>query len=233
MHSQQINPTERGVLLGRCSLFKPLNEQELDALASIAAPHHFDNDQTLFLQDDKARGFHVIAKGSLKICRIGLDGREQVLQIMESGQICGEVPVFAGQNYPASAIAVEPLSTLYLSRENFLDLGKKHPEILMEMLGVLSKRLRLLVDLIDALSLKEVSARLAQHLLDLRPTPGACVVHIDTTKAMLASQIGTIAETLSRTLSKMQRQGIIAVQGSEVTILNHDHLQLLATGGKL
>ena len=233
MHNPNTNLTERAVLLGRCSLFKPLNQPELEALASIAVPHHFDNDQTLFFQDDKARGFHVIATGSLKICRIGLDGREQVLQIMEAGQICGEVPVFAGQNYPASAIAVGALSTLYLSRENFLDLGKKHPEILMEMLGVLSQRLRLFVDLIDALSLKEVSARLAQHLLDLRPTPQASVVRIDTTKAMLASQIGTIAETLSRTLNKMQRHGILAVQGSEVTILDPDRLHALATGEKL
>jgi len=107
-------------------------------------------------------------------------------------------------------------------------------EILFSMLGVLSTRLRHLVQLVDDLSLKEVSARLAKHLLDLSARAGGIrTVELETSKAMLAGRLGTIAETLSRTLAKLKRRGIVRVHRHRVTILDPAKLQALAAGMKL
>jgi len=131
-------------------------------------------------------------------------------------------------------MAVGPVRALCLPREGFLSLGKRHPELLLNMLGVLAVRLRHFVQLVDDLSLKEVSARLAKHILGLSARAGgAATVELDTTKAMLASRLGTIAATLSRTLAKMQRQGIIRIRGKRITVLDAARLRDLAAGAKV
>jgi CRP/FNR family transcriptional regulator len=98
------------------------------------------------------------------------------------------------------------------------------------MLATLSRRLRRFVGLIDDLALKDVSARLARHLLELAEVAGGDQIELETTKVVLASRLGTVAETLSRTLRKMQRKKLIVVDGRRITILDEDGLQDIADG---
>lgn len=216
-----------------CSLFSGLPSRTLDALAGMSILRRYEDGENLFSGGDRALGFYIVADGRLKVFRVGTDGREQILHIFENGDICGEVPVFEGDAYPASAVAVGTLDALYLARRDFIALGRNHPEILLEMLAVLSVRLRRFVGLIDDLSLKEVSARLAGYLLRMQAESEKSTVELDTTKATLAAGLGTIAETLSRTLRKMQQAGVITVDGSTITITDAERLKSLADGEKL
>lgn len=229
---------ERADLLDGSPLFAELPAEEKRALAAVMSLRSFDPEERLFLQGRQADGFYVVTKGKVKAYRVSHDGREQVLHMLVAGEVCGEVPVFqtgrvADPTYPASAAAVGPVRALYVPRGRFLELAMKRPEMLLEMLAILSVRLRRFVGLIDDLSLKEVSARVAKHLVDLSVREGAGTVTLDTTKAVLASRLGTIAETLSRTLKKMQTRGIIAVQGRTIRILEMEQLTALAAGMKL
>ena len=225
---------ERARQLGRCDIMSILPAADLRALAGFAMLREYASGELQFLQGQHAEGFYVIVSGKAKICRYGGDGREQVLHIFGPGDPCGEVPMFQGGNFPASAVADGKLRALYLPRDKFVELGKRMPMLLMKMLAVLSTRLRHFVQLVEDLSLKEVSARLAKHLLDLSArSDGADEVELGTTKATLASRLGTIAETLSRTLSKMQRNGIIRVSGRRIAILDARALGRLAAGAKL
>ncbi len=220
-------------MLRSCSLFDRLTPRELEDVARVSILRRYDNEEYLFVQDETAHGFYVVADGRLKVHRIGTDGREQILHMFGVGEICGEVPVFQGEAYPAAAAAVGATQALYVARRDFLALGRKRPEILLEMLAVLSLRLRRFVHLIDDLSLKEVSARLAKYLLDLHAHAGKTTVELDSTKATLASRLGTIAETLSRTLRKMQQRKVIDVEGRRITIMDRERLMELAAGEKL
>jgi len=131
-------------------------------------------------------------------------------------------------------LAVGRLETLYLPGDKFLELGMRRPEILLEMLAILSLRLRGFVRLIDDLSLQEISARLAKYLLDQEARQGhSGELTIDCAKTVLASRLGTVAETLSRTLRKLQDQNIIAMAGKQVRLLDRDGLQDVAAGMKL
>ncbi len=223
---------ERAALLANCPLFAELSSQDRDSFAGIMTLRGFDPGEMLFMQGDVAEGFYIVCKGTLKVFRLGHDGREQVLHMIHRGEPCGEVPVFQGKNFPASAMAVVEAEVLYVPREGFLTLGAQHPELLLAILAVLSARLRQFVHLIEDLALKETSARLAKHLLDLRARLGD-IVELETTKAVLATRLGTVAETLSRTLKKMQQRGIIAVDGRRIEILDPENLQTLSTGMKL
>ncbi|MFH1566415.1 MAG: Crp/Fnr family transcriptional regulator [Gemmatimonadota bacterium] len=219
--------------LRACPLFQGLEDPDLEELARIGRTRRFGRLEALFHQDEAAAGFHLIVSGRVKVSRYGADGREQVLHVLEEGAPCGEVAVFQGRAFPATAVALEPVRTLYFQRRDFLDLGARRPGLLLNMMGILAGRLRHFVELVDDLSLKEVSARLARHLLECRDSQGGEVVALGTTKAVLASRLGTIAETLSRTLARLQEAGLIEVEGRQVHLLDPPGLQALAEGHPL
>lgn len=219
----------------QCPLFQNLSAAEKAALASAARVQKFAPQQWLFQQGQKAAGFYAVLSGQVEVLRRAADGREQILHIFRSGELVGEVPVFHGQAYPASAKAGEETLALYLDGERFIEVATESPSILLEMLSVLSIRLRRFTELIDDLSLKDVSGRLARYLLrklDAADAPTTRVT-LDGTKAQLASRLGTIAETFSRTLAKMKAQGVLEVSGNTLTILDREKLQRLAAGEKL
>jgi CRP/FNR family transcriptional regulator len=217
----------------RSPLFEELPEKGAKALAEAASPRSLEAGASLFHEGEEAHGFYLIVEGQVKVSRYGGDGREQVLHVLGPGEPCGEVPAFTGGRYPASAEALRETTALYLPRDRFLNLGRQRPEILLGMLAVLSRRLRGLVELVDDLALKDVSSRLARYLLGLSEEKrGSRVVRLPTTKAVLASRLGTVSETLSRTLARMGDEGLIRVSGRCVTLINRTALQALAEGRK-
>jgi len=219
--------------LRACPLFTGLEGADLEELAQIGRTRDFGRLETLFRQGDAAEGFHLLVSGRVKVSRFGADGREQVLHVLGQGAPCGEVAVFQGRAFPATAVALEPVHTLYFRRRDFLALGARRPGLLLNMVGILSGRLRHFVELVDDLSLKEVSARLARHLLEQRGPRAADLVVLDTTKAVLARRLGTIAETLSRTLARLQAAGLIEVEGRQVRLLDAGGLEAVAGGRPL
>lgn len=228
-----VNRTEIAAALTACPMFADLPTEEVQALADVAAARGFVTGDLLFYQGDHADGFYVIGSGRLKICRFGPEGREQILHHMGAGDLAGEVPVFQGGRYPATAVAESELQTLYIPGDAFLELAERRPQLLLDMLAILSRRLRGFVELIDGLALREVSARVAAYLLRQVRTNGSATVRLETSKAALASRLGTVAETLSRTLKKMQTRGMITVDGRTIRVEDVSALRNLAEGEKL
>ena len=218
-------------MLKKVDLFAGLSAGQLEALSKVVLSRSIASGDVLFLQDDKADGFYILADGGLQVYRTGMDGRRQILHVFEKpGDVCGEVAVFEGGTYPAAAEAVRDSIVFYVPRDAFLRLTKAQPEILLAMLAVLSRRLRRFVGLIDDLSLKDVGTRLAQYLITQAEAVNANRITLSMTKGMLASQLGTIAETVSRTLRKMQEQGLIVVEGRQITIKQREELEEVAEG---
>jgi CRP/FNR family transcriptional regulator len=231
MKSEKTTETRRISILGMSPNFAGLDDAGLRALAKVSLLREYAEGEYLFQQDEPATGFHVLIDGAVNVQRVGVDGRQQVLHVFEGGGApCGEVAVFEGTTYPAAAVATAPTRTRYLPRDEFIGVVRQHPEILLKMLATLSRRLRRFVGLIDDLALKDVSARLARHLLELAEVAGGDQIELETTKVVLASRLGTVAETLSRTLRKMQRKKLIVVDGRRITILDEDGLQDIADG---
>jgi CRP-like cAMP-binding protein len=177
----------------------------------------------------------VVITGRVKIFKLSPEGKEQILHFFGPGEPFGEVPVFAGQHFPANAEALEESRVFFFSRKSFVDLVKRNPSLALNMLAVLSKRLLRFAALIDDLSLKEVPGRLAAYLLYLSDqNRGSKDLELTITKAQLASLLGTIPETLSRILGKLSSQGLIETDGRRIRILDEEALRDLAeSGGRL
>ena len=211
--------------------FQRLADAELRALARIAEVRETASGETLFMAGEPAAGLFILVQGAITVSRCGPGGRRQILYVFdEPGDVCGEAPVFEGGAYPADAETEQASRLLYLRRADFLETAWRHPDILLTMLATLSRRLMRFVDLIEDLSMKDVSARMAKRLIELRDKSGQGEsVLLVSGKAALAEQLGTIPETVSRTLRKLQDQNLIAVEGRTVKILDLEKLKALAT----
>jgi len=214
-------------------LFHGLPPAERALLLGIAREKWFSKNNVLFTEGETANGFYLVVSGRVKVFKLSPDGKEQILHIFGPGEPVGEVAVFSGKDYPASASTLKESSLLYLPRAGFLSLAHRQPQVLLNMLATLSMRLRKFTLQIERLSLREVGSRLAQALLEMRAdtgTDGRRSVVLGVTKGQLANQIGTTPETLSRTLQKMTRQGLIQVEGKRLALLDCRRLEDLASG---
>ncbi|MGE4292718.1 MAG: Crp/Fnr family transcriptional regulator [Desulfovibrio sp.] len=211
-------------------LFHGLPADQLQKLAEIALPRIAEKNEEIFQSGDVARGFFVVMEGRVKVYRSAVSGKEQIIHVWGAGDALGEVPMFQGSTFPASAQAMERSRLLFFPREAFRSLILKEPDLGMNMIALLAGRLRILVSQVAALSLKEVPQRLAAYFLLLADTQNTETLRLDMAKGQIAAYLGTIQETLSRTLKKMAEQEIIEVQGREVRLLDKDRLEALAGG---
>ncbi len=222
--------TNKIEIIAHIPLFEALEKEHIRELSRIAIEKVYEKGAIIFSEGEECNGFYVIMEGRVSVFKLSPDGREQILHIFEEGEPFGEVPVFSGHNFPASASAMIKSRLLFFPKHDFVGLIERRPLIALKMLGVLSMRLRRFTALIEDLSLREVPARLANYILYLsnREDDTSSEIELDIKKSQLASLLGTIPETLSRILSKMKRQGIIEVEGSKIRILDMEALEDLA-----
>ncbi len=212
-------------LIETSGLFSGLPENELNGIIQITIEKKFGRGESVFFEGDDGTGFYMVKEGKVKIYKMSLAGKEHILHIFGPGEPFGEVPVFHGLPYPASAETLAKSTLLFFPREQFIRLVHETPSIALNMLAVLSMRLRRFSSQIENLSLKEVPARLAGYLLYLSEEQGNSeVVKLEISKGQLASLLGTIPETLSRIFSKMSDEGLLQVEGRKIRLLDRPGL---------
>ncbi|MFO7718717.1 MAG: Crp/Fnr family transcriptional regulator, partial [Desulfohalobium sp.] len=128
--------------LRQAPLFAGLSEEQLHQLQGISRRQSFERGQTIFTEGTDAAGFYVVLSGRIKIFKLSLEGKEQILHIFGTGEPIGEVPVFAGQTFPANAEALDKAEVAFFPRQKLVDLYMADPSLAMNMLAVLSQRLR-------------------------------------------------------------------------------------------
>ncbi|MDL2269954.1 Crp/Fnr family transcriptional regulator [Desulfosarcina sp. OttesenSCG-928-A07] len=224
-------------ILSETPLFNGLSAEEQDELAAISVGRPYGRGELIFMEGDPADGFYLVARGRVKIFKTALEGKELILHIYGPGNPFGEVPVFAGGRFPASAMALSASQVLFLPRSAFIALISRRPHLAMNMLGELSVRLRQFTVQLEALSLKTVPSRLAAYLVRLSheqrtKSMSEQEVRLPLSKGQLASVLGTIPETLSRIFSRMSAAGLIRIKGKTLWLLDAEGLTRLAAGEK-
>jgi len=214
-------------------VFSDLSQNQLEAVRNIVIEKEFNRGEIIFSDGDDANGFYVVAEGQVKIYKMSFDGKEQTLHIFGSGEPFGEVPVFSGKSFPANAQSIVRSRVLFFPRKDFVELITANPSMALNMLAVLSMRLRQFTVQIENLSLKEVPSRLATYLVwlaDEQETKNFVTLTIS--KGQLASLLGTIPETLSRIFAKMAGDNLIEVSGRNINLIDREGLEDLAQYGK-
>jgi CRP/FNR family transcriptional regulator len=219
-------------IISTIPLFHGLPEDQIVAIKKIAVEKKINKGEIIFSEGDEGEGFFVIAEGRVKIFKVSTEGKEQILHIFGPGQPFGEVPVFAGQKFPANAQAIDKTRVLFFPRASIVNLISANPSLALNMLAIMSKKLRQFAVQIENLSLKEMPARLAFYLIFLADEQNkGDLVTLKISKGQLASTLGTIPETLSRAFAKLSGQNLINVDGKKITLLDRRGLENLAEYG--
>ena len=216
-------------IISAIPLFNGLPEDQIVAIKKIAVENKINKGEIIFSEGDEGNGFFVIVEGRVKVFKVSTEGKEQILHIFGPGQPFGEVPVFAGQKFPANAQAIDRTRVLFFPRASIVNLISANPSLALNMLAVMSKKLRQFAVQIENLSLKEMPARLASYLIFLADEQNkGDLVTLKISKGQLASTLGTIPETLSRAFAKLSGQNLINVDGKKITLLDRRGLENLA-----
>ena len=195
-------------------LFSGLSHEHLTEIMAISEKKTYKKGELIFSEGDVGRGFYIVKAGKVKIFKLSFGGKEQILHIYGPGKPFGEVPVFEGKNFPASALAVLNTELLFFPRADFVNLISKNPSLSLNMLAVLSRRLREFTVMVENLALKEVPARLASYLLVLSTEQDSSdIVTLPVSKNQLAGLLGTTPETLSRIFNRLS--GKISLKWTE------------------
>jgi CRP-like cAMP-binding protein len=203
---------DKAAALARTALFGKLAPEVLEELARVAQARQLAQGELLFLVGEKAAGLFVIASGRIRAFRVNAQGREQTLHIENAGATLAEVPVFDDGTYPATAVAQEPATVLFLPKNDVRQFMLRHPEVGLTALKLMAERLRGHAELVDALSLQQVGQRIARFLLDQSKVThaGGSQVDLSITNEELARRVGSVREVVSRTLTRLERDGLIA-----------------------
>lgn len=180
--------------------------------------------EDIFAEGDACRGMFLLIEGQMKIYRAAPSGREQIIAIEGPGATIAELPMFDGEPYPASCAAMEDSRLLLIPREAFEELLRRKPEIAIETIRLLGHRLRGLVTLVEELSLLEVPQRLAKYLLAVQERRGSTFT-LTQSNQEIASRLGTVREIVSRCLHRLEQQGVIAIQGRRIRIIDDQALR--------
>jgi CRP-like cAMP-binding protein len=215
-------------------LFSNLETEHFSKIIHLIKLLKFEKGTFIFNEGEPGNGFYIVDTGKVKIFKLSFEGKEQILHIYGPGKAFGEVPVFEGNNFPASAMAMAKAQIIFIPRDKFVNLISETPGLAMKMLGVLSMKLREFTIQIENLSLKEVPARLASYILTLSGEEDKSEkVKLPISKAQLANLIGTTPETVSRMLKKMSDASLIGVDAKTITIMDYDGLIDLSDSGRL
>ncbi|HVA00233.1 MAG TPA: Crp/Fnr family transcriptional regulator [Terriglobia bacterium] len=223
--------------LRRVLFFAVLDENELRNLASHCVVRQMTKDELLFTEGDPCQGLFVVQSGAIKVFKMAETGREQVLVIERAGSTVGELPVLDGGNFPASAAALEDSTLLFLPKREFLELCRRNSEVAFAIIRTLAWRFRYMASLVEELSLKEVSHRLARFLRDRALASGnrtkrGIEFPLEETNQQIAAEIGTVRDLVSRNLRRFVDRGIIKMERRKVIVLNMADLEEQATGTK-
>jgi len=216
-----MESTER--VLRTTPLFAGLTEAEMHALASRVIRKSLKRGEQLFAEGDPCAGLFLVASGKVRIFKLSASGREQVLAIEGAGSSLAELPVFDGGNYPAAASAWEDSEILFISRKDFQNFCREHPDVALKVIAVVSSRLRRLVGIIEELSFTTVRQRLISLLLQLAESEGTrskegIQLELKKSHQDFAAELGTVRELISRNLSRLQAEGFLEVEGRRLVV---------------
>jgi len=217
-------------ILRMSQLFSAIDDQSAKEIIAASSLIKASPNQMIFTEGDHATGCFIVARGKIKLFKLSSEGKEQILMIAKPGDTFAEAALFAGGKYPASAQTLEATELLVINREKFVGLIRRDPNLALNLIARMAQLLHKLTQLVEGLSLSDVTARLARRLMQLLQANGenADTISLSEKKVVLAAEIGTIPETLSRSLARLTKDKIIAVDGSEIKVLDLARLRQIA-----
>jgi CRP/FNR family cyclic AMP-dependent transcriptional regulator len=215
-------------------LFDGLSQTEMQEMERITRMQAVKKRQPLYLPGDPSSNVYLLKQGRVKLASTAVSGKEVTFEILEPGEIFGELEVLEGLPRETAAEALDDTLICVIRREDFDKYLEAHPNITVRLTKLIGLRLRRIQSRVEDLVFRDVPARLAHLLLELRKTDGvpdgtSIRLRVKLTHQEIANLIGCSRETVSTTLGQFREQGLIRMEGRSIAILNPDHLTRLVS----
>lgn len=215
-------------LLQTHHLFEPLTTNQLRELLSASELLNLNKGDYVFHQGEPAHSFYYIISGCVKIYRLTPEGQEKILEVVSERNTFAEAMMLMDTpNYVATVQAVTPTQLFRISNKAYLRLLHDSPPLAMALLGKLCIRLHQRINEIETLSLKNATHRVIRYLLtQLGPESNADQsFSIPVAKQLIAGHLSIQPETFSRIMHRLDDEGIIRLEGREITVLDRERLE--------
>ncbi|MEM7041333.1 MAG: Crp/Fnr family transcriptional regulator [Pseudomonadota bacterium] len=224
---------DRRALLSKHFLLGQLDDSALDTLLTVATERRFTNNQVIFQKGDPGTSMMAVLDGRVRISAYSEDGREIILNMVDPGQLFGEIALLDGKERSADATAMGKTQLLILDRRDFLPFLERNPKIAVQFIEVLCSRLRRTSEMVESIAFLDFGARLARLLVQMsehygRETEAGLLIDMRISQADLGNLIASTRESVNRQLSAWTQEGVIAIDQGKITIIDQETLDFTA-----
>jgi CRP-like cAMP-binding protein len=212
--------------LGKLKYFAGLENGRLAAFTQLFSKKSFIKGQTIVSEGDDQRNLHFVSSGVVKVFKTSSEGKEQIIKITRPGESFNDLTVFGSGNSPYSAQALGNTVIYWIHRNDLLPLMEKNWKIAQNALEILGEQQRLLLTLVEDLSFKNVTGRVAKILLqNANPGPDG---YQRLTQYEMAAMAGTAREVVGRSLKSLEENGTISLERPRIIIKDKEYLGRIA-----
>ena len=223
-------------LMRKSVLFSELEPDQIDTLLRKTHSTALKEGQVLFEQQRPAKELFMLESGQIKLARMSPDGHEKVIDLIDPGNTFAEAIMFSGMHvYPVTATALCNSELLCFDTSTYANILSMSTEACFGIMAQMSRRLHWYIAELDRLTLHNATFRVVAYLIDQVPSTdlGTSEVKLNTAKHVIASRLSITPETLSRTLSKLCRDGMINLSEHSVMLKDIGQLRNYLHGGSL
>lgn len=219
--------------LERHALFRDAPAALLDDLVKFASVRHFQTNEEIFAKGDTGNVLCGVLTGRVCIYTVSPEGEEAILNVLEPGEMFGEIALLDGGPRTASARAMQAGDLLQIHRDHFVPFLHDHPELGVSIMSVLCGRIRMNVEFIENTVFLNLGARLARRLVTLaevhgKPHPRGVRIAFKLSQQDLAHMVGATRERVNKELAPWRERGLIDVEDGMMLICQADELKRLA-----
>ena len=172
----------------------------------------------------------VVVRGRVKVCSHSEDGKELVLNLINAGEVVGEIALLDGADRTADAVTLTETELMVLERRDFVPFLQRHPDACMRLFAVLCERLRKTSELLEEALFLEGPSRLAKRLVHLaevfgKPVSGGVRIDIPLSQQQLGNMVGMSRESMNKQLKQWRQDGLIRTENGHYVLTDLDALR--------
>lgn len=214
MEVRSVDNEQLLTFLRRVPLFMSLTEEERENIATVMSRRTMKKRGILFYEGTLCTAIYLLEHGRVKVYKTTEDGREQIVNVLQEGDLFPHVGMFGGSPYPATAETLEDTVLYSINVEELTRLLESNPRLCIRLLQILESKIRELQRRLSDVLSKDMREKIVNTLLSLARTSGieteeAHEIHMELTHQDIASMVGTTRETVSRIISQLKREGVL------------------------
>ncbi|HET7627188.1 MAG TPA: Crp/Fnr family transcriptional regulator [Bacillales bacterium] len=222
-------------ILKELPLFSELNNEDLKRLEAITKKKTYPKRQYVFMEGDPREAVYFIQEGTVKTFKVDENGNEQVINLLQKGEMFPHVGFFDETPYPATAETVERTELFVIRIDDFDQLMMQNPEIAIKVMRIMGQKIFMLAERVQELISEDVRHRIVHALLRFskeigKPKNNGISIELPITNRDFANMVGSTRETINRVLNQLKKEGILEADRNGMFI--HDLKRLKSFYGK-